>query len=156
MPKLTINTTINAPIKRCFDLALSVDLHKDSVSTTNEKAIAGVTFGMMKLYDTVTWQAIHFGIKFNMTSAIPVLKEPNYFVSQMIKGPFKKLYHQHLFEEKNNQTIMTDIFEFEAPYGMLGKVVEKLVLTNHMKTFLVMRNAYLKAIAESEDWKKYL
>ncbi len=81
---------------------------------------------MMKLQDTVTWQATHFGINFNMTSAIPVLKEPNYFVSQMIKGPFKKLYHQHLFEEKNNQTIMTDIFEFEAPYGMLGKVVEKL------------------------------
>ena len=124
--------------------------------TTNEKAIAGVTSGMMKLHDTVTWQATHFGITFYMTSAIPVLQEPNYFVSQMIKGPFKKLYHQHLFEEKNNQTIMTDIFEFEAPYGMLGKVVEKLVLTNHMKTFLVMRNAYLKAIAESEDWKKYL
>ncbi len=156
MSIIKITTPINAPIKRCFDLALSVDLHKDSVSQTNEKTIAGITSGIMKLNDTVTWQATHFGISFNMTSTIPVLNEPSFFVSEMIEGPFKKIYHQHLFEEKNNQTIMTDNFEFEAPYGMLGKLVEKLLLTNHMKTFLVMRNTYLKAIAESDDWKKYV
>jgi ligand-binding SRPBCC domain-containing protein len=156
MAIIKITTIINAPIKRCFNLALSVDLHKESVATTNEKAIAGITTGIMQLHDTVTWLAIHFGISFNMTSIIPILNKPTFFVSQMTKGPFKKLYHQHLFEEKNGQTIMTDVFEFEAPFGLLGKLVEKLILIKHMNHFLIIRNAYLKKIAESDGWRRFV
>src|SRR5258707_14446209 len=68
MPLIRLETYINAPIKRCFDLSLSVDLHRHSVADTHERPVAGVNSGGMKLGDTVTWEAIHFGIKGNDAS----------------------------------------------------------------------------------------
>ncbi|MES2132425.1 MAG: SRPBCC family protein [Bacteroidota bacterium] len=156
MPVIELHTPINAPVERCFLLSLSVDLHTESVAHSSETAIAGVTGGLMKLNDTVTWQAKHFGVNFKMTSHIPVYQKPTYFVSEMIKGPFQKLRHQHHFKEMNGQTIMTDIFELEAPLGILGKLAEKYFLTAHMKKFLIIRNAYIKTIAEGSNWSKYL
>ncbi len=73
MPTITLTTPItSAPIERCFLLSLSVDLHTISTKKTNERAIAGVTSGLMKLNDTVTWRAKHFGIYQNLTSKITV------------------------------------------------------------------------------------
>ena len=88
-----------------------------------------------------------------MTSQIAAYEPPHYFVSEMIKGPFKKLYHQHLFREENGKTIMTDLFEFQAPLGFLGKVAEKCFLVTYMKKFLLMRNAYIKSLAEKQKDK---
>lgn len=156
MAIIKLQTEINAPIERCFLLSLSVDLHKSSVSQTKEKAIAGVTHGLMTLNDSVTWQANHFGLKLNMTSKIAAYQKPTYFISEMVKGPFKKLHHQHLFSESNGKTIMTDIFDLEAPIGILGKLAERLFLLSYMKRFLVIRNEYIKKVAESDEWKQFL
>ncbi len=156
MPVIEIHTIIHAPIERCFLLSLSVYLHKDSVSQTKEEAIAGATTGLMQLHDTVTWQANHFGFRLNMTSKIAAYNPPTYFVSEMIKGPFKKLYHQHLFKEQNGHTLMTDLFELEAPLGVLGRLAEKWFLVKYMERFLLMRNRHIKNTAEGTDWLKYL
>lgn len=151
MPVIEIHTTINAPAEVCFLLSLSVDVHQESVASTRETVIPGISKGQMKLHDTVTWQGRHFGFKLQMTSRIAAYERPNYFVSEMIKGPFKKLYHQHIFREHQGQTIMTDLFELQAPLGILGKLAEKCFLVAYMKRFLLMRNAYIKALAESPE-----
>jgi len=156
MPVIKIHTIINAPVERCFLLSLSVDLHKDSVSQTKEEAIAGITTGLMQLNDTVTWQANHFGFGLSMTSKIAAYEKPVYFVSEMIKGPFKKLHHRHLFKEENGQTVMTDLFELKAPLGVLGRLAEKWFLVKYMERFLLIRNRHIKNTAEGTDWSKYL
>ena len=156
MTTIQLTTKINAPIERCFLLSLSVDLHQLSTAETNERAIAGVTSGLMKLNDVVTWRAKHFGIYQNFTSKISAYEFPKYFISEMVEGAFKKLHHQHLFEWQDNQTTMTDIFAFDAPFGIFGKVFSRLVLKNYMKGFLIKRNDTIKRIAESDEWKKLL
>ncbi|MGZ3901904.1 MAG: SRPBCC family protein, partial [Bacteroidia bacterium] len=123
---------------------------------TNEKAIAGVTSGLVKLNDSITWQAKHLGFEQHLTSKITAYEKPISFTDEMTKGIFKKLHHQHLFKFENNQTVMTDIFEFEAPLGLLGRIAEKLFLTNYMRHFLTKRNAFLEKVAEEGDWQKYI
>jgi hypothetical protein len=61
-----------------------------STEETNERAIAGITSGLMKLNDVVNWRAKHFGIYQNFTSKISEYDSPNYFVSEMVEGAFKK------------------------------------------------------------------
>ncbi|WP_245856885.1 SRPBCC family protein [Mucilaginibacter auburnensis] len=61
---------INAPIKKCFDFARSIDLHIESTKQTGEKAIAGKTSGLIGLGETVTWRAQHFGVWQNLTTKI--------------------------------------------------------------------------------------
>ena len=63
MPTINLTTLIDAPIERCFNLSLSIDLHAASTFGTNEKAVAGITTGIIKQGETVTWQATHFGIQ---------------------------------------------------------------------------------------------
>jgi ligand-binding SRPBCC domain-containing protein len=156
MTTIELKTKIKAPMERCFLLSLSVDLHLLSTEETNERAIAGVTSGLMKLNDVVTWRAKHFGIYQNFTSKISEYDSPNYFVSEMVEGAFKKLRHQHLFEWKDNETIMTDIFVFEAPLGLLGRLFSKLILKDYMKGFLMKRNITIKKVAEGNEWEKLL
>ncbi len=143
-----LTTHINAPITKCFELSISVDVHQQSTGNTREKAIAGVASGMMELNDTVTWEAVHFGVKQKLTSKITKYQYPFYFVDEMVNGAFKKIYHQHVFTESGNTTTMTDIFEYAAPLGALGKLAEKLVLNRYLKNFLIERNNYIKLLAE--------
>lgn len=156
MPVIELKTIIRAPIERCFLLSLSVDLHTLGAEGTDEKAIAGITSGIMKMGDTVTWKAKHFGIYQTLTTKISAYQNPNYFVSELVRGAFKKIYHQHIFHPHDNGTTMTDVFDFEAPFGFIGKLFSKNVLKNYMTKFLVQRNQTIKQIAEGEEWKKLL
>jgi len=85
---IRLETLIAAPVAACFDLSLSVDAHTVSMAASGERAVAGVTSGVMKLGDTVTWRARHFGIAFRMTSAITYYERPIRFVDEQQRGPF--------------------------------------------------------------------
>lgn len=155
MAIIRIETQINAPAQRCFDLSRSVDLHTHSTKGTNEKAVAGVVKGLMNDGDEVTWEAKHLGIRQRLTSRVSKFNPPVFFVSEMLRGAFKKIHHQHIFKEENGITTMIDIFDFEAPLGFLGKIAEWMFLKNYMKRLLVERNKIIKHVAESNEWEKY-
>jgi ligand-binding SRPBCC domain-containing protein len=156
VPIIHLVTEIHAPIERCFDLSRSINLHLLSTSQTDEKAIAGVTTGLIGLNEEVTWRAKHLGIYQDLTSQITAYTYPIFFISKMKKGAFKKIEHQHLFETKNGITVMQDLFDFEAPFGFVGDIVAKLFLTAYMKNLLEERNRVIKHVAETDEWKRLL
>jgi ligand-binding SRPBCC domain-containing protein len=149
MPTIRLTTYIEAPVERCFDHALNVDLHRHSVAHTRERPVAGVTRGMMKLGDTVTWEAIHFGVKQRLTTQIRAYDRPHSFTDEMIRGVFHSMKHTHEFVSQPPGTLMFDLFYFRAPLGLLGSVAEKLILTRYMRGLLLTRNSYLKQVAET-------
>lgn len=157
MPTITIETLIEAPIERVFDLARSIDLHRFSTKETNEQAIAGKTSGLIGMGETVTWRAMHFGIYQNLSVVITEFNRPFSFTDRMLKGAFASMEHQHQFESLGSQkTLMRDIFTFKAPLGILGRIAEYTFLTAYMRRFLVHKNKTLKQVAENEEWKEIL
>ncbi|MGE0635834.1 MAG: cell division protein [Bacteroidia bacterium] len=154
MPKIHLETRINAPIDRCFDLARSIDLHKLSTGNTQEEAIAGTTTGLIGLNETVTWRAKHFGVWQKLTSKITEYERPHFFVDEMLEGAFKSIYHKHQFRQEGEVTIMTDDFQFESPLGILGSIANKLVLTKYLTELLSERNKMIKEFAEGERWRE--
>jgi ligand-binding SRPBCC domain-containing protein len=149
MTVLELTTEIKAPVERVFNLARSVDLHKQSMTGNREEAVGGVTCGLLGPGDEVTWQATHFGIRQELTSAITVFEFPHYFRDEMTRGPFRRISHDHSFESQNGVTIMHDRFEYVVPFGVLGRLFDKLILRSHMGNLLTNRNSALKAAAES-------
>jgi ligand-binding SRPBCC domain-containing protein len=149
MPIIGLETSIDAPIERCFDLALSVDLHQHSVTHTQERVVAGRTSGVMRLGDTVTWEAVHFGVKQRLTTKITAYDRPYRFTDEMLQGAFHQLRHLHEFVPHSSGTLMVDHFSFRAPLGVLGSIAERLFLTRYMRRLLVTRNQYLKQVAEA-------
>jgi len=156
LSKIELITKIEAPLERCFKLSTSIDLHKVSASQTKEEAIEGVTHGLIKLNETVTWRAKHFGFWHKMKVQITQYEEPNFFVDEMLEGSFKFMKHKHEFINTGNHTIMKDVFEFSSPFGLLGKIIDKFILEKYMTQFLKQRNITIKRFAETEDWKKIL
>lgn len=156
MPTIRIETRINANKNIVFDLSRSIDLHKISTHQTNEEAIAGVTSGLIEKNESVTWRAKHFGFYQTLSAKITEFQKPDYFVDEMQKGIFKRFKHEHIFEEANGQTLMIDLFDYESPLGILGKIADKVFLENYMKTFLEKRNEIIKEFAETDKWKEVL
>lgn len=157
MPVLRLTTTIHAPVRRCFDLARSVDLHVRSTAATGERIVAGVERGMMGPGDQVTWSARHFGVWQELTSRITAFDPPRHFRDSMVRGAFARFDHDHLFDAvADDRTDMHDIFDFTSPLGPLGRLADALVLTRYLRRFLGERNRVLKQVAESDEWRTLL
>ena len=128
MVRIDLLTPIAAPIDRVFDLSRSVDAHLSSTAATGERVVGGTTSGLLSLGDTVTWSAVHFGVRQRLTVEITACDAPHFFEDTMRKGAFKSMIHRHHFEPSADGTLMRDVFEFEAPLGPLGRLVEVWVL----------------------------
>ena len=156
MPIIHLETTILATPAVCYQLALSVDLHQSSTSGTQEYIVGGVNEGKMQLNDTVTWRAKHFGIWQNLTVKITACTPFEYFRDEMQKGAFKSMQHEHYFIETPAGTLMKDVFNFESPLGILGRIFNALILTNYMTKFLITRNQFIKSVAESDAKNEFI
>jgi ligand-binding SRPBCC domain-containing protein len=104
---------------------------------------------MLKLDDQVTFEAKHLGIRRRLTAQIVQFEPPNLFTDKMLKGAFKSLNHEHHFRIEGESTRMTDVVELEAPFGVLGRLAEKLFLGAYMRRLLVERGEQLKTMAEA-------
>lgn len=155
MPIIHLKTLIEAPRERVFDLARNIDAHLISTADTGERAVAGVTRGMLGLDDEVTWEARHFGVRQRLKVKMTQMNRPSHFQDVMLEGAFKRMRHDHTFESRDGKTLMTDRFEFQAPWGILGMIAEHLFLIAYMRRFIAKRNQTLKRMAESSDWKKH-
>ena len=105
--------------------------------------MGGVGSGVMSLGDSVTWRARHFGVPFTMTSRITELAAPTRFVDEQVSGPFHRWWHEHVFEERDGATLMTDTVEFASPFGPVGRWVDRLILTRYLTRLLGQRNHWL-------------
>jgi ligand-binding SRPBCC domain-containing protein len=155
MVRIELVTNIGAPVERCFDLSRSIDLHMASTDWAGERAIAGVTSGLIGLDQEVTWQGRHFGFRIQHTSRISALDRPRHFQDCMVRGAFHSFCHDHYFESTSGQTRMRDLMVFAAPYGLLGSLVEG-TLDRHMRSLLDRRNRCIKRVAESDEWRVFL
>ena len=149
MPVIEYQQFIKAPVELCFDLARSVDIHTQTTADTKEIAVDGVTEGLLEEGDTVTWEAIHFGIKQRLKAKVTLMEKPNKFVDIMVKGAFHSFVHTHQFIEEAGGTIMMDTFQYKSPFGPIGVLADKLFLERYMRAFIVTRAKALKKIAEN-------
>lgn len=149
MTRFEVITAIAAPPRLVFDLSLDVEAHTSSMAGSGERAI-GVASGRLRLGDTITWQARHFGLPWRMTALISVFEPPGHFVDEQVAGPFRRWCHAHHFEpDGNGGTVMRDVIDFAAPFGPLGTVAELMVLDRYLPRLIRDRGHYLKIAAEA-------
>lgn len=149
MPVIVFKTVVDAPIERCFDVSRDIGIHTQTVwKHTREKAVSGVTTGLIEAGQTVTFEATHFGVRQRLTSKIVEYDRPFYFVDEMQKGAFHSLRHEHIFVEQPEGTLMTDIMDYKSPLGFLGRIFDYFVLERYMYRFIRHRSLELKKLLE--------
>jgi ligand-binding SRPBCC domain-containing protein len=157
VPSIELITHIAAPPERCFDLSRNIDLHQHSMGASGERAVAGVTAGLIGMGESVTWEARHFGVRQRLTSRITAYERPRHFQDAMVAGAFQRFDHDHWFDPDGaGGTVVRDVFDYEAPLGVLGRIAEAAFLTRYMRRLLAERNAVVTRVAESGEWRRYL
>jgi ligand-binding SRPBCC domain-containing protein len=150
MPRIEVIAEIKAPIGKVFDLSRSIDLHQESQAAHRERAVAGRISGLIEEGEEVTWEATHFGIRQKLTSRIVEMRRPTYFRDALVRGAFKRFDHDHFFEElPGPRTRVRDVFDYTAPLGPIGRILDALVLERYMRNLIVERNAAIKRKAEA-------
>ncbi|MEO3775468.1 SRPBCC family protein [Micromonospora sp. B11E3] len=148
MPRIELTTEVQAALEAVFDACLDVGMHTESMGTSAERAVGGVTTGRLKAGDTVTWEARHFGLSWAMTVRITDYRRPHAFTDEQIRGPFGRWHHEHSFmpdPADPSTTVMRDVIDFTAPMGPVGGLVASLILRPYLQRLIARRNAYLAA-----------
>jgi ligand-binding SRPBCC domain-containing protein len=156
MPTIHLTTFIAAPVHVVFDLSRNIELHKRSMVPYKEEAVAGTRFGLIEKDETVTWKAKHFFKNRLLRIKITDLQRPEHFIDEQLQGDFKMMKHEHYFKPCDNGTIMIDLFHYDIPYGLFGKLFDRLYLFRYINRLLQLRNRTIKEYAESEKWKRLL
>lgn len=151
MSKIVLETRIQAPAEVCFDLMRDIRIHTETTAQTGERAVAGVTDGMIELGQTVTFEGKHLGLRRSLTVKVVEFDRPRRFIDVMIAGPFKSFVHIHEFVPADLGTLIRDTLIWESPYGIVGKIFDKLLLERNLRKLVRTRNAALKAIAEEPE-----
>ena len=156
MPTIHLTTFIAAPVDVVFDLSRHIDVHKRSMAVYKEEAVAGIRFGLIEKDETVTWKAKHFFKSRFLRVKITGMQKPDYFTDEQMNGDFKMMKHEHHFKPCDNGTIMIDLFEYEVPYGWLGKIFDKFYLSKYIIRLLHQRNQTIREYGESDKWRRLL
>src|SRR5580698_9351706 len=104
METIRLMTWIDAPVERCFKLSTSIDLHIASGADYSEKAIGGVTSGLIGEGQTVTWEGRHLGFTLQHRSRVDVWRPYSHFRDVMVDGVFEHFEHDHHFATMDDGT----------------------------------------------------
>lgn len=73
------------------------------------------------------------GIKIRWTTEITTVKENEYFIDEQRFGPYAFWHHKHFFEPTENGVKMTDVVHYALPLGVLGQMMNTLIVKNKLK-----------------------
>ena len=142
MPTLIIETLIHARAEYCFEL-----LRDERIQPQLRPAV----FGDVGIGQKVTFKSTQFGIEQQLTVEVVECDPPWRLVDEMTEGKFRSFRHIHEFKPHDTGTLMRDTLIWESPFGILGWIVDKLLLKQRLQKLVKTRNAKLKAIAESQN-----
>lgn len=83
------------------------------------------------------------GIPLTWVTEITHVEEPNFFVDEQRKGPYKIWHHEHQIEETENGVLMTDLITYEPPFGILGAIANQLFIKKQLNEIFEYRRIIL-------------
>jgi ligand-binding SRPBCC domain-containing protein len=76
---------------------------------------------------------------------------PYEYVDEMVDGPFRTWKHLHRFISQNDGTQVYDVVDYELPFGLLGKLVDRIYVRMKIRRiFEYRRRATINALENPE------
>ncbi len=152
-----------AAVGRMFPLATSVPLVQRTLGFT---PVEGETQGHIVMNSRVLWKGWLFGLPQYHLTRITGYAEPKrdkagveyaFFQDSQEKGRFAYFQHDHHFTgTPDGGTLMEDEVRFRLPFGVLGRMVARLIMEPHIRKLMRSRFALLAQVAATEEWRKYV
>lgn len=82
-------------------------------------------------------------VKSSWLTEITHVKEPFYFVDEQRQGPYSLWHHQHRFTEVEGGIRMDDFLTYRIPFGILGRIMNKLFIHHEINRIFEYRKRVL-------------
>ncbi|WP_420378977.1 SRPBCC family protein [Gilvibacter sp.] len=73
------------------------------------------------------------GIPTTWVTEITKVTDKAYFIDEQRVGPYKLWHHQHFIEPIAGGVLMCDIVSYQPPFGILGSIMNSLVIRKKLK-----------------------
>ena len=84
------------------------------------------------------------GIPMNWVTEITTVNAPHLFVDTQLSGPYIHWHHQHFFKEIEGGVEMEDIVHYQLPLGIVGDLVNRLMVRKRVEGIFKYREKVLK------------
>ncbi len=82
---------------------------------------------------TIDYRLRALGLPIRWRTVIEVWRPGDRFVDTQHRGPYRAWWHQHRFVADGTGTIMTDTVYYAAPLGLLGRLMNRLVIADQLR-----------------------
>ena len=86
------------------------------------------------------------GIKTDWITEITQVTEGEFFINEQKLGPYAMWHHEHRLIDIEGGIRMMDIITYRAPFGILGKMVEPLIIRSKLRGIFEYREETLTEI----------
>ena len=148
MERIEQRIVIAAPIERVFhfhdDTRNLLRITPPSIKVNIE------TMGEPGLGYEVVLKVRQFGL-FTMRWKVRITEytPPTLMSDEQVSGPFAYWKQTRRLREVDGGTELTDIVEYKAPFGILGRIANALIIRNQVLSMFTYRQATTKRILES-------
>lgn len=85
-------------------------------------------------------------MKMHWVTEITHVREPFFFVDEQRVGPYALWHHQHHFEEVPGGVMIIDEVNYAIPFGMLGRLANRLFVQREVSTIFDYRRKILEGM----------
>jgi len=159
MTQIERTVEIDAPLERVFAFVIDIRNHRRIVPAQTQEQLLNAGEIPLRLGTVVRLRARYGGIRWTLASRITAFDPPDslhqssaYFRDEQVHGPFALWQHDHWFTSMpSGSTRLTDRFTYAAPMGPLGRLVERLWLSDRLRHLLEYMQTTEKCLLESEE-----
>jgi ligand-binding SRPBCC domain-containing protein len=90
------------------------------------------------------------GLKLNWVTEITKVKDKAYFIDEQRFGPYSFWHHKHFFEATTNGVKMTDVVHYALPLGILGRIMNALIVKNKLREIFDYRQLKVNQLFNSK------
>ena len=83
-------------------------------------------------------------LKVDWVTEITHVKENEFFVDEQRIGPYKLWHHQHHLIQMQEGVLMRDIVTYQPPFGFLGALANKLLISKKLNEIFNYRKVVLE------------
>ena len=155
MPVLHLTNFVAAPIERVFDLSRNISIHKIAFQKNKIWPVAGITSGLIKKDETVTWKMNYLFKTRMFRIKITKMNPFENFEEKTINNNLITFRHEHFFKSAQNGTIIIDKIDYQFKNRFLEILLSKVVSAFFEKN-ITQRIEVINQYALTDKWKALL
>ena len=103
---------------------------------------------LMKEGQIIDYTIRIFGFRVRWRTIITEFANNKMFIDQQLKGPYSMWHHTHIFKDLNGKVEMTDKIIYVMPFGIIGRIVNFMLVQKDLNSIFSFRKDVINKIFE--------